>query len=198
MPDSQLSDAAEYSRRLFERIIDWYKNADAKAQIILTLDGAFVTFLTTSIFRNPDDLSRITHRFTSATWLFLVIMCVCLAGSILCALMCLWSRVFLSPKRDKVLLLEKKRIAQASASEGYSPSVMLFFRTICWLDHDKFQEQLLGMDQEFAIRAFASQSYLLSRRVYVKHLLIDFGFALAGLGLIFFLAAGISYLAASL
>jgi hypothetical protein len=192
MSDSEISEPLDYSRRLYESVIDWYKNADSKAQIILTLDGAFLTFITSSIFKSPDELSKITQRFTFYTWLFLVLMCLCLVGSIIIALMCLWSRVFISAKRDEVLLLEKEKI---KGSERYSPSLMLFFKTISWLDHDKFQAQLIGVDKEFEIKALASQSYLLSKRVYVKHLLINAGFILAAASLMFFLAGGISYLA---
>jgi hypothetical protein len=192
MSDSEMSEPLDYSRRLYESVIDWYKNADSKAQIILTLDGAFLTFITSSIFKSPDELSKITQRFTFYTWLFLVLMCLCLVGSIIIALMCLWSRVFISAKRDEVLLLEKEKI---KGSERYSPSLMLFFKTISWLDHDKFQAQLIGVDKEFEIKALASQSYLLSKRVYVKHLLINAGFILAAASLMFFLAGGISYVA---
>lgn len=192
MSESELSDALAYSRLVFERVIDWYKNADSKAQIILTIDGVFITFLTTSIFKNPDELSKITQRFTAYTWIFLILMCVCLIGSVISALMCLWSRILLSSKRDRVLMREKQRIGEA---EKYSPSVMLFFKTISWLDHDKFQVELAGVNKEFEIKALASQSYLLSKRVYVKHLLINSGFVLSGASLIFFLASGISYLA---
>ena len=192
MSDSEMSEPLDYSRRLYESVIDWYKNADSKAQIILTLDGAFLTFITSSIFKSPDELSKITQRFTFYTWLFLALMCLCLVGSIIIALMCLWSRVFISAKRDEALLLEKEKIR---GSERYSPSLMLFFKTISWLDHDKFQAQLIGIDKEFEIRALASQSYLLSKRVYAKHLLINAGFILAAASLIFFLAGGISYVA---
>lgn len=192
MSESEQSDALAYSRLVFERVIDWYKNADSKAQIILTVDGVFLTFLTTSIFKNPDELSKITQRFTAYTWIFLMLMCVCLIGSIISALMCLWSRILLSSKRDRVLMREKKRLGEA---ERYPPSVMLFFKTISWLDHDKFQVELASVNKEFEIKALASQSYLLSKRVYVKHLLINSGFVLSGASLIFFLASGISYLA---
>jgi hypothetical protein len=192
MPDSELSDALQYSRRLYERVIDWYKNADSKAQIVLTLDGAFLTFLTTPIFNKSDELSKITQGFNASTWLFLILMCLCLVSSIIIALMCLWSRVLFSAKRDKVLILEKEKMTGA---DRYSPNVMLFFKTITWLDHDKFQAQLVGVDKEFEIKALASQIYLLSKRVYVKHLLINTGFVLTGASLIFFLASGISYLA---
>lgn len=192
MANSEISPSLDYARRLFERIIDWYKTADSKAQIILTLDGAFLTFLTTSVFKNPDELSRIIQRFNFFTWLFLVLMCVCLIVSIVSALMCLWSRVWLFSKRDAVLVSEKTRIKN---TEKYSPNVMLFFKTISWLDHDKFQSELADVNEEFEIKALASQSYLLSRRVNTKHLLVNLGFVLSGASLIFFLAGGMSYLA---
>lgn len=192
MSDSEISASLDYARRLFERIIDWYKTADSKAQIILTLHGAFLTFLTTSVFKNPDELSRIIQRFNFFTWLFLALMCVCLIVSIISALMCLWSRVWLFSKRDAVLVREKMRLKDA---EKYSPNLMLFFKTISWLDHDKFQSQLAGVDEDFEIKALASQSYLLAKRVNTKHLLVNLGFVLSGASLIFFLAGGMSYLA---
>ena len=77
----------------------------------------------------------------------------------------------------------------------YSPSVMLFFKTISWLDHDTFQEQVGTTDIPFQVKALASQTYLLSKRVYRKHVLVNAGFVLAGASLIFFLASGVSYLA---
>lgn len=192
MANSEISPSLDYARRLFERIIDWYKTADSKAQIILTLDGAFLTFLTTSVFKNPDELARIIQRFNFFTWLFLALMCVCLIVSIISALMCLWSRVWLVSKRDAVLVKEKTRLKDA---EKYSPNVMLFFKTISWLDHDKFQSQLADVDEKFEIKALASQSYLLAKRVNAKHFLVNLGFLLSGASLIFFLAGGISYLA---
>lgn len=192
MANSEIPPSLDYARRLFERIIDWYKTADSKAQIILTLDGAFLTFLTTSVFKNPDELSRIIQRFNFFTWLFLALMCVCLIASIISALMCLWSRVWLFSKRDAVLVKEKTRLKDA---EKYSPNVMLFFKTISWLDHDKFQSQLADVDEKFEIKALASQSYLLSKRVNAKHFFVNLGFVLSGASLIFFLAGGISYLA---
>jgi hypothetical protein len=33
--------AVDYARRLHDRILNWYKNADSKAQVLLTLDGVF-------------------------------------------------------------------------------------------------------------------------------------------------------------
>jgi hypothetical protein len=86
---------------------------------------------------------------------------------------------------------EHERIKTA---EPYSPNVMLFFKTISWLEHDRFQAQMLDVDKPFAIQAFASQVYHLSGRVYRKHVLVNIGFALAGASLILFLAVAVSYL----
>jgi Family of unknown function (DUF5706) len=186
------SGALAYSNLVLANTIDWYKNADSKAQIILTLDGAVVAFLTSSLFKKAEDLSSITVHFTTLTWTLLGAMCVCLAGSIISALMCLWSRVSLGIKRDSVLGKERQHIREGK--RPYSPNVMFFFKTICWLEHDRFQAQLEKVDEEFHIRAVGSQAYLLSERVYRKHVLVNAGFVLAGSSLILFLAGGISYL----
>jgi hypothetical protein len=187
------SAAMNYAQNVFANIIDWYKSADFKAQIILTLDGALIAFLTSSLFKSPSELSQLTQHLAGRTWFLLMAMCLCLFGSIVSALMCLWSRIFLGGTRDSVLNLEKKKIKEGV--KPYSPSVMLFFRTISWLDHDGFQEQLVSTDAAFHIRALASQSYLLSRRVYVKHMLVNAGFVLSGASFLLFLASGMSYLA---
>lgn len=188
------SDAVDYARRLFEIVTNWYNNADSKAQIILALDGAFLTFLTSSILESSDGISKIIGRFGLDTWLFLILMCLCLMGSIISALLCLLSRIFLLPKRDSILKQERENIKTA---EIYSPNVMLFFHTISWLDHDKFQKQLGTVDNEFEIKALASQIYHLSKRVSTKHKAVNFGFVFTGASLILFLAVGISYLARS-
>ncbi|UWZ85724.1 Pycsar system effector family protein [Occallatibacter riparius] len=185
--------ALAYSNMVLANAIDWYKNADTKAQIILTMDGALVAFLTSSLFKKAEDISAITARFTPLTWTLLAAMCTCLAGSIICALTCLWSRVFLGTKRDSVLRKEREQIGDEE--KAYSPNVMFFFKTICWLDHDRFQEQLEHVDEEFHIRAVGSQAYLLSKRVLRKHALVNAGFVLAGASLILFLTGGVSYLA---
>ena len=184
--------ALSYSNLVLANAIDWYRNADSKAQIILTLDGALITFLTSSLFKRAEDLSAVTRNVTTVTWVLLIAMCACLAGSIVSALTCLWSRVFLGLKRDSVLGKERRYIQEGE--NVYSPNVMFFFKTICWLEHDRFQERLEQVDEEFHIRAVGSQAYLLAKRVYRKHVLVNAGFVLAGASLILFMASGISYL----
>jgi len=181
----------EYSQNLYKRVIDWYKNADSKAQIILTLNGVFIAFLTSSIFKSPDEVSRIIFKFGGLTWLCLALMAVCLAGSVISALLCLWSRIEFSAGRDEMIIKEIEKLEETGE---YSPTLMLFFKTIQMLDAEKFQTQLTKIDEEFEIKALGSQIYLLSKRVYAKHIMVNYGFALFGGALIFFLFGGIGYL----
>ncbi len=81
----------EYTRRVYDSVLDWYKNADAKAQVIFTLDGAFLTFLTGSIFNK--DLEDVLGRISWVSGCLLAAMVLCLATSIISAIACLWSRI---------------------------------------------------------------------------------------------------------
>lgn len=183
--------ALDFARSLYERTLEWYKNADSKAQIILTLNGAFVAFLTSNIFKGPDEIYKIINKFGALTWILLALMTLCLVGSIISALACLWSRVAFSTERDRIILSEIKDLKEKGE---YSPHLMMFFKTIALLDAEKFQNQLAKIDEDFEIKAIASQCYLLSKRVSEKHLWANRGFVLVGGALIFFLLGGVSYL----
>src|SRR6185295_15124320 len=101
--DAPLADQLAYARRVFDNIVVWYNNADTKAQIILSLNGAFLAFLTSSIFTKKDELNTVLNEFTPATWGFLISMCIALLGSMICALRCLLSRLY-GPKKIQRLL----------------------------------------------------------------------------------------------
>src|SRR4051812_9109866 len=83
----------EYARRLYDRIIAWYESAERKAQLILTLDGVFLSFLTASVLTKPGDLHLIVDRFGAETWALFGLMCVALFLSIASAVGCLVSRI---------------------------------------------------------------------------------------------------------
>jgi len=83
---------AEYVRRVYERAIDWYKVAEAKAQLILTVNGVLVTVVF-SIFagniRDERDLAKVSGV---ETWFFLLVCTGALLGAVTCAAACLWSQ----------------------------------------------------------------------------------------------------------
>lgn len=193
-PNTDLSDAVEYARRSYDSNLDWYKNADTKAEVILSLDGIFLAVVTGSIFMKRSDLLEILAGFTIWTWLFFGSMCVALAASILCAIACLWSRIPLS-QRAKEQYLASRNI-QVDRLETYLPEATFFFQKISWLNSELYQRLLLSTNKRFEIQALAADVHTLSRNVLRKHQLVDAGFFLTGLSLLLFLAVGISYLVA--
>ncbi len=201
VPGSTPTEGLDYARRLYVLILDWYKSADQKAQVLLTLDGVFLAFITGSVFVKQDDLVGMLERFTTYTWLFLAAMCLSLLASVASALACLWSRMHLLPStREKTLRdLEARSTGDKDAwTFIYPPQVMGFFQHIGWLEEDRFRRSLERVDQGFELRVLANQISTVSRNVTKKHLRVDVGFLCAGSSLVFFLASGVSYLLASL
>jgi hypothetical protein len=179
--------ALEHARHLFDNCLDWYRSADAKAQVLLSLDGVFLAFLTSSVFGRPSDAALVVRRFGVDTWTFLGVMCAALTVSIFSAIRCLWSRTY--SEHDL-----KKKIAEAAPDkDGYPPQVTWFFQFVHRLDPDTYTRQLLKVDEPYAIKVLASQIVELSRTVLAKHSWINLGFTSAAISLIAFVGALVSY-----
>jgi hypothetical protein len=190
MASDDTSPALEYARRIFDDALGWYKNADSKAQIILTLDGAFLAFLTDSIFRQQAELLPLLSKFGWETWLLLGLMCAALSGSILSAIICLWSRIDSQEKLDELL---REGGVDVKSAETYKPEFMLFFQFLSRLQASQLAMRLSTLDQRFELEALAHETQVLSGNVMKKHSWVNVGFALVGLSLLLFLGAAISY-----
>ena len=188
---NEISPALEYSRRVFNSVLEWYKNADSKAQIILTIDGIFLAFITNSIFIEQDKLLKILSKFGGETWLLLALMCLTLAGSILSSILCLWSRVYREDELDEIL---KNSGVDIKRSETYKPQFMFFFQFISRLQAEQMADKLSAVDEKYEIEALAHETRILSENVMKKHKWVNRGFGLAGLSLLFFLSVGVSYI----
>lgn len=188
--NSATSPSLDYSRFLYEDVKDWYKNADMKAQILLTLMGAFVTFLASSIFVKADDLAAITKCITPLIWSILVAMLVTITLAVISGMACLWSRIpwhryaWAEPE-DSGLDVEEQ-----SPASGRQVG---FFATLITLNKRRFKSQLQHISQEDEVEIRLEQTYYFSRNVYLKHLFIDIGFVLAVVSLLLFLLAGALY-----
>src|SRR5258708_5162240 len=75
-----------YARSLFANLIEWYKSADAKAQVILSLDGALLAFLTASVFTKRQEFKDILEAIKGESLILisLALMCATLFFSIVC------------------------------------------------------------------------------------------------------------------
>jgi hypothetical protein len=181
----------EYSRFLYDDVKDWYKNADTKAQILLTLMGVFITFLASSIFAKADDLLKITRCMTPMIWVVLITMVGTVALSVISGLACLWSRIPLhryawtEPKNDGVDNEKKSPISGRQIG---------FFGTLITLNKKRFQSHLQQIKPEDEVEIRLEQTYEFSKNVYKKHFYLDIGFVLAVISLLLFLLAGALYI----
>jgi hypothetical protein len=191
--ESAVTPAVEYSRRLYDDVLGWYHNADAKAQIVLGLDGAFLAFIAATAFQKPLDLTSLTTKFSPWTWQLLGLMAVTLAASMTAAIYCLWSRIYF---RLSVIVDRMRAKSEERSSTEYPPGVMWFFQFISVLDPAVFRKTLIGVTASFEIEALASQITALSNNVRKKHRAANLGFALAVVTLFLFAAAAASYVVA--
>ena len=180
----------EYTRRLYDDVRAWYDNADAKAQVVLGIDGAFLAFLTSALFSTPDDLRQILGTFSPVTWILLALMVVTLAGSIAAALICLWSRIY---SDAELKAFEEEGRIKSPEGDRYTGPTSWFFQIISVLKEDAFKRTLLAADAELELEVMTFQILKLSGNVRKKHAAVNWGFRLAGATLFLFLAAGISY-----
>jgi hypothetical protein len=80
---------------LYDAVVAWYEHAERNAQLILTLDGVFLSFLAASAFKKSTDLRATTSHFGSETWVLLALMATSLIASIVSAVLALRSRMYI-------------------------------------------------------------------------------------------------------
>lgn len=184
----------EYVRRLYDDVRGWYDNADSKAQVVVAIDGAFLAFLTGAIFAKPSDLRDVVGSFSIWTWFLLTLMTLCLCASVICAIWCLWSRIYSKDRLQQFVHAAQQGMGE---SAHYVPKTMWFFQMVATLDEKRLRTTLHAVDGPFEIDAMASQIHILSGNVRTKHRLVNAGFVLAAATLILFFFAGLSYLVRS-
>lgn len=185
-----LEPALDYTRRLYGNLVDWYKTAETKAQILLSLDGIFVSLVVGSLLRDRDGTRSTLEEFGVETWAAVATVGVAISASIFCALMCVVSRVM--PRAEMARRFPE--LADDSAGTRYPPEAMWFFQTISRLDEQRYTTEALRMTAETEARALANQSYLLSGRVLKKHLWVNRGFGFAAAALVALVVAAGSFL----
>jgi hypothetical protein len=186
-PPSQTS--VEYLRRLYANVFDWYKIADSKAQLILTLDGVFVTIVTGTVFAKPDDLAAWQRVFGLETWIFLSLAALTIMSSIICAILCLHSRL------HEALLSDIVRHYHVNRDDirTYVPGVAWWFGMIAKMEPKLIARYLQTADDTFEADALADQIVVLSERILRKHRSVNWGWLFAGASLLSLVAAGASY-----
>src|SRR5262245_8268187 len=85
--------ALKYARLLNANVLEWYKAAEIKAQVILTLNGLFLGITTGALFAKRSDLSDVIRAFPQPGWTLFLAMCACIAASLVSAVAALSSQL---------------------------------------------------------------------------------------------------------
>jgi len=181
----KLDPSVAYIRQLYGSVLDWYKSADAKAQVILTLDGVFLSFVANTLFGKAD-----VYKLPWYSFALLGLMSITLAISLFHAISCIWSRIY-TPEELKHFLAEAG--VDCARYQTYTPSVCWFFQLIASLDKAEFEKRMRSLEPEFEVDAMASQIFLLSGNVAKKHRHINYSFSFAAITLLLFLASAMSF-----
>ena len=182
--NAETSPSVEYARSLYDDVVHWYDNADTKAQVLLTLVGAFTAFLTSSAIIGADELKTITRCMSPLVWGVLLLMAAMVALAVLAGLACLWSRIRLTPETEQAIARTETDLKHRTPGR-----VIGFFGTLRRLRKERFVTDLQGLDQDYELQIRAAQIHALSGRVYWKHVSVNIGFVSGGLSLLLFLLA---------
>ena len=169
----------------------WYTSAEAKAQLVLTANGVFVTFLTAAALGTRANVVQATSVFGPETWTFLALMASCLALAILSAVTCVSSRGISHKELQNRL---DRYTVDPDKADTYAPELAVFFGYLSKLKATPLVERLHTAGQDFIIQALASDITAFARNIVEKHRWVNRAFVLTGMTLGFFLCTGISYL----
>jgi hypothetical protein len=181
-------DAVEYARRVYASTLDWYKIADTKAQLLLTINGIFVTILSGALLGKVADVRALGDVSGPETWVFFLVAVVGLAGAITCAARCLWSRLG-RIARDDFAHLDVDPDDPAT----YRPEVLWFFGRLARLPAEPAAEMLRHADRGFEIKALTYDVMFLARNVLRKHQWVNAGWTFTAVALLALLAGGTSF-----
>jgi hypothetical protein len=183
--------AADYQWKLQDSLRYWYSAAETKAQVVLTLNGVFLAFITGSILGNREAVARTVAIFGAETWIFIAGMSIGSAGSITCAVCSLMARRVRVKRTREVI---DRYSVDPDRADTYVPEITVFFTDLAELRPDLYAERMLLINPQFVVRALASMHVEWSKAIRRKHQLVNGAFILTGVALGFFICVSVSYL----
>jgi hypothetical protein len=185
------SDAAlQYIRFLHSDLSRWHLNANTKAQVILTANGVFIAFLSSSILRDVNEFRSFLQGFKAETWILATITALCLGLSIISAVLALASRGLRSKRLVRVY---KEYGVEPDDASSYKPEVMAHFFLISGLQRSQFVSRVATVDSSFELRALANDSYVFTHFLLTTYNWVNRGFIFMGGTFLFFLATVADY-----
>lgn len=174
--------ALGFLRHRFDSTQNWYKSAETKAQLVLTLNGVFIGFIGKNVFLN-EKTTELLQTISFSAQAVVGIMLMCIAASIIFALLCV---------RTRFVKLDLQKYAQYDEKgnvEKYDERFIFFFGFLGQMKSDVLIKQLekFGPSEEFKI--LAHNIVIFSKNVAAKHRMVNISFLLFGCSLILFIVS---------
>jgi hypothetical protein len=188
--DPQSADPAatvDYVRRVYERAIYWYKVAEAKAQLLLTVSGLLITLIFGMISGNLAEVSEFSKVAGVETWALLFIATSAILGAVICAAASLWSKHGTTVKVTFPALG-----VDPGDPKTYKPEVLWYFGHLALLEPKTAASMISHADRSFEIKALSYNVVHLAGVVLYKHRLINAGWAMGALALVSIVATAAS------
>lgn len=174
--------ALELTRKIYSDVLDWYKAAESKAQILLGLIGSFIVFISGIILGNPEEITVILANFSWVVWSWLGLTFAAMLFCLFAAFKCLWSRI-------NVALPEEAGNNQVP----YPTERLYFFGHHANHQPARLYHTLRGVNPDKELQIYAAQIIILSRNVVKKHRWINRGIIAICLSILFLLLSTVFY-----
>lgn len=179
----------EYLRHMYAMTRAWYTAAETKAQLLLAVNGLFVTVLFGILFGNSGGRHLGAVRFGPVTWVLISVSAVALVIAIICAALCLWSLHGRAKAEFRSLRVDPGK------PDSYQPEVLWYFGHLAHLERDAVQERLRSINRRDEIKTLSYHVVDLAHKVLRKHRNVNAGWAFTALALVALVAAGASFFA---
>jgi hypothetical protein len=189
--DSQVGnravDGLDYARRVYDMIIDWYKTAEKKAQLLLTANGAFATILFGIVSSNLSGLRQFGVSAGAETWVFLTVTVAAFCGAVGLA-----SAGLLSRHRHNIKLDFTRLGVQPEEPKTYKREAVWYFGHIASLQFGPTVDLLRTADPRMEFDSLTYNVVGLSRVVLRKHRLVNLGWMLTAVAVFAMTSAAVS------
>ena len=158
-----MKEQLEAAEKIYGAVLDWYKSAETKAQIILTVLSSFIAFSTGIILSNPESFRKTVAVFDTLIYAALFVALVSILYGLYASFMCLRSRL------DKISF-------EDTEPNMYSAKEMFFFGHHAHHKPEILFDSLKSLSIERQLEMLAYQIIALSKNVVVKHRYVNRGF----------------------
>ncbi|MFJ8494693.1 hypothetical protein ACIRBZ_41110 [Streptomyces sp. NPDC094038] len=172
---------------MYERAMDWYKVAESKAQIILTVNGVLVTLTFGTAAGHVSDGRQLAEVAGVETWCFFLVVVGALLGAVACAAACMWSRHGTNYKGTFAAL-----DVNPENPASYRPEVLWYFGDLAHLKMGPAIALISRADRDFEITTLSYNVVHLARIVLRKHRFVNAGWALTALAIASLVLGGAS------